>query len=130
MYKYILSTLVVFFVAFGASAQEKAHINPHGKECPILMPNAFTPNYDGVNDFFFFTFQQDCTPTTFSLQIYDRLGRLVFETKDYEAKWDGQYDGQDLADGTYFWVMKSSLTLPEESEPTTYSKKGSVLIVR
>ena len=94
------------------------------------MPNAFTPNDDGVNDFFYFTFKENCSPSTYTLNIYDRYGRLVFETRDFQEKWDGRFDGQDLKDGAYFWVMSASVNLLEENIEKQYSKKGSVIIVR
>lgn len=127
------NTIVTLFFAFMSTlafAQNKAPENNGVDNCPIRMPNAFTPNDDGVNDFFYFTFKDECLPTSFSLQIFDRYGRLVFETKDYQEKWDGRFDGQELKDGAYFWVMSSNIVLPENTDNTTFSKKGSVLIVR
>ena len=128
--QYILGTLLLVFVSSAAFGQSKAADGRIPDDCPIRMPNAFTPNGDGVNDFFYFTFKPDCIPSEFSLRIFDRYGRLVFETKDYQDKWDGRFDGQDLNDGSYFWVMSTDITLPEKVENTNFSKKGSVLIVR
>ena len=131
MYRNIIATLLIVFMSSAAFAQNKApETNGVLNDCPIRMPNAFTPNDDGVNDFFYFTFKDDCLPTSFSLQIFDRYGRLVFETKDYQEKWDGRFDGQELKDGGYFWVMSSNIVLPENMDVTNFSKKGSVLIVR
>ena len=117
-------------MGFGAFAQDKMPDSEKVEVCPIRMPNAFTPNDDGVNDYFYFTFVEDCQPSTFSLQIFDRWGRLVFETKDYQEKWDGRYDGQELKEGGYFWIMTSKVNTDSELKPIDYLKKGSVLIVR
>lgn len=130
MYRNIIAALLFVFVSTAAFAQNKAPENSGVDNCPIRMPNAFTPNDDGVNDFFYFTFKDDCLPTSYNLQIFDRYGRLVFETKDYLDKWDGRFDGQDLKDGTYFWVMNTNIVLPENEDNASFSKKGSVLIVR
>ena len=130
MYRNIIAALLFVFVSTAAFAQNKAPENSGVDNCPIRMPNAFTPNDDGVNDFFYFTFKDDCLPTSYNLQIFDRYGRLVFETKDYLEKWDGRFDGQDLNDGTYFWVMNTNIVLPENEDNASFSKKGSVLIVR
>lgn len=130
MYRNIIAALLFVFVSTAAFAQNKAPENNGVDNCPIRMPNAFTPNDDGVNDFFYFTFKDDCLPTSYNLQIFDRYGRLVFETKDYLDKWDGRFDGQDLKDGTYFWVMNTNIVLPENEDNASFSKKGSVLIVR
>ena len=130
MYRNIITTLLFLFMSTAAFAQHTAPESNGVDDCPILMPNAFTPNDDGVNDFFYFTFKDDCLPSRYSLQIFDRYGRLVFETKDYQEKWDGRFDGQNLKDGAYFWVMSANMTLPETNDNKSYSKKGSVLIVR
>ena len=130
MYRNIIATLLFLFMSSAAFAQHTAPESNGVEDCPIRMPNAFTPNDDGVNDFFYFTFKNDCLPSRYSLQIFDRYGRLVFETKDYQEKWDGRFDGQDLKDGAYFWVMSANITLPENRDATAFSKKGSVLIVR
>jgi len=130
MYKFIIATLLFVFMSTAVFAQNKAPENNVTESCPIRMPNAFTPNDDGVNDFFYFTFKDDCLPSSFSLQVFDRYGRLVFETKSYQEKWDGRFDGQQLNDGGYFWVMSANIVLPEDSEQTNFTKKGSVLIIR
>jgi len=130
-YKNIFLTALFLLIGFGAFSQDKATDPQQVEKCPIRTPNAFTPNDDGVNDFFYFTFVEDCQPVSFSLQIFDRLGRLVFETKDYLEKWDGRYDGQELKDGGYFWVMSAKVGSANfDEKPTNYQKKGSVLIVR
>ena len=54
----------------------------------VYIPNAFTPNNDGVND----TFQPDgigIDPSDYYMQIYDRWGKLLFETDIYSKGWDG-----------------------------------------
>lgn len=130
MYRNIIATLLFVFMSAAVYGQNKAPGNNMTDDCPIRMPNAFTPNDDGVNDFFYFTFRDECLPASFTLQVFDRYGRLVFETKDYQEKWDGRFDGQQLVDGSYFWMMSTNIMLPEHSEQTTFTKKGSVLIVR
>ena len=124
MYRNIIATLLFVFMSSAAFAQHTAPVSNGIEDCPIRMPNAFTPNDDGVNDFFYFTFKDDCLPSSYNLQVFDRYGRLVFETKDYQDKWDGRFDGQDLKDGAYFWVMSTNVTLPENSEQTNFTKKG------
>ena len=129
-YRNTVATLLFVFMSAAVFGQNKAPENNLIETCPIRMPNAFTPNDDGVNDFFYLTFKDECLPTSFILQVFDRYGRLVFETKDYQEKWDGRFDGQELNDGAYFWVMSTNILLPESSDETNFTKKGSVLIVR
>jgi len=83
----------------------------------ITIPNVFTPNSDGINDFFVIDgieFVPDC-----QLIIFNRWGKKVFESNNYKNDWDGQ----NYADGTYYFIF----TLPQNiSEPY----HGTVTIVR
>ena len=64
------------------------------------MPNVFTPNGDGSNDIFKPVKSKGIAEM--QTYIYNRWGGQVFETNNPNIEWDGQ----DLADGTYFWVVK------------------------
>jgi gliding motility-associated-like protein len=70
----------------------------------VAMPNVFTPNGDGSNDFVSFeVFNPDC----FRAIIYDRWGVAVFESEDPTIKWYGtNKDGGPLSDGVYFYVVE------------------------
>lgn len=71
---------------------------------PVLkMPNIFTPNNDGINDFFHP--QEMAYIGRAHLAILNRWGQLVFETDDLQLGWDGKINGEDCSDGTYFWVV-------------------------
>lgn len=54
----------------------------------VYIPNAFSPNGDGINDLFFVQ-GKDIDPQNFLLQIFNRNGEIVFETTDPDQKWDG-----------------------------------------
>lgn len=72
----------------------------------LVMPNTFTPNGDGLNDFFI--------PITFEhindahLTISNRWGNPVFETSVPEAGWNGIFGGNDCSEGVYFWEINYS----------------------
>ena len=77
----------------------------YGNECPnYILPNVFTPNGDGYNDVF--------TPIAYSsvkkveMYIYNRQGRLVYNTEDPDINWDGKdmYSKKEVATGTYFYI--------------------------
>ena len=68
---------------------------PEVKE--LKIPNVFTPNGDGVNDYFVIVNIETCSST--QLKICDRNGRVVFETNNYHNEWDGH----GLPDGVYFY---------------------------
>jgi gliding motility-associated-like protein len=61
-------------------------------ECPVYVPNAFTPDNDGVNDLFLPIL--GCTTQAYRLEIYNPWGTLVFATEDPEKGWYGQVYGQ------------------------------------
>lgn len=67
-----------------------------GDDCPCMMyvPTAFTPNNDGHNDAF--AVEASCPLTNYHLRIFDRWGKVVFESMDPEAVWIGgvEYWGQ------------------------------------
>ena len=60
----------------------------------LYIPNAFSPNGDGVNDYFQ-PYGQNLDPNNYELSIYDRWGQLVFYTKDMNSRWDGRVNGSD-----------------------------------
>jgi gliding motility-associated-like protein len=68
------------------------------------LPNVFTPNGDGVNDFFM-PFQYDFVESI-NMHIYNRWGGLVFKTTDPDILWDGtnQFTKQTCVDGVYYYV--------------------------
>lgn len=123
--------IVVFNLGVGLSsayAQEKQAplIMP---ECKVVAPNAFTPNDDGVNDYFFLTLTGECEVVSFEMKIYDRWGRLVFTADDASNEWDGTYDGQQLKEGVYLWQTSVKWGSTEGQERLE-SKKGSLVLIR
>lgn len=88
------------------------------KEAKISIPNVFSPNGDGVNDFFSSGYDGD---ELFMMQIFDRWGTKYFETRNRNQLWDGKdLNGVDAAEGVYFYVI--------EAGDSKYS--GSVSLVR
>ncbi|MDP5061698.1 MAG: T9SS type B sorting domain-containing protein, partial [Maribacter sp.] len=70
----------------------------------IEIPNFFTPNGDGQNDFWMPN-NIEIYPEIF-ISIYDRYGRSVFTFKDNEDGWDGFYQENELPTGDYWYVIK------------------------
>lgn len=127
-YVYILFFLFAFGIQY-ASAQEKTLETPIA-ECKLLAPNAFTPNGDGVNDYFHMSFSQNCQALKYSLKIFDRWGRLVFEAEDVTDKWDGTYDGQQLKEGVYLWQVALTWNSESVNAKKTESKNGTLVLIR
>jgi len=72
-----------------------------GEPNPVIAPNIFTPNGDGKNDVFFFK-NLEFYPNS-KLEVFNRWGRKVFESSNYDNKWDGG----GLSDGVYYYILKS-----------------------
>ncbi len=74
--------------------------------CPTMeILTGFSPNGDGVNDFFTIRGLQSFPDN--ELQIFNRWGSLVFQQKGYKNKWDGTFNNQNLPDGTYFYLLQA-----------------------
>jgi gliding motility-associated-like protein len=69
------------------------------------MPNVFTPNGDGSNDYFK-PFNLD-NVVNFELLIYNRWGNLIYEGINLGG-WDGKFNGSEVSDGVYFWIANYS----------------------
>ncbi len=72
---------------------------------PVLLPNAFTPNNDGFNDYFEVKGIQDFPDN--ELTVFNRWGLEVYSMEHYMNNWDGRdNNGNMVSDGTYFAVLK------------------------
>ncbi|MEO6541918.1 MAG: gliding motility-associated C-terminal domain-containing protein [Ferruginibacter sp.] len=71
--------------------------------CYIAVPNAFTPNNDGLNDYLYPLNAYKATDLLF--RVYNRAGQMVFETRDWTRRWDGRFKGQHADAGTYVWIL-------------------------
>lgn len=88
----------------------------------VFMPTAFTPNGDGRNDIL--------KPTTAGaaravFKVFNRKGRVVFETNDLQSGWNGTYKGEPLDAGVYFWMIKVN-----EGNGLDKVYKGDVTLIR
>jgi gliding motility-associated-like protein len=81
----------------------------------VFIPNAFSPNRDGVNDEFKVFSKSELLE--FSLMIFDRWGNTVFDTNNQEYYWDGKWNGKASATGVY--VVFLSFKDPENVNPIT-----------
>ncbi|MBL6662549.1 MAG: gliding motility-associated C-terminal domain-containing protein [Flavobacteriales bacterium] len=79
-------------------------VNAENCLCEEFLPNVFTPNEDRLNDFF--GYQSNCIPSKYySLQIFNRWGEQIFESRDYNEKWDGTYRGKICPTGVYSYLL-------------------------
>lgn len=78
-------------------------INQSDVCCTLLMPNAFTPNGDGLNDKF--GPAMSSYPPNYSMRIYNHWGQMVYVSNKEEQKWDGTYNGHFAEPGIYFYTV-------------------------
>lgn len=73
--------------------------------CPtkIYVPNAFSPNGDGINDIFE-VYGTDII--SLKLSIFDRWGNLLFISTDSKPQWNGKFNGELMNTGTYIWQLE------------------------
>jgi len=88
----------------------------------LLIPNAFTPNGDGVNDFFFL---EQKLLQSLVINIFDRWGNQVYTSQDLSFRWDGTLAGIPLQEGTYVYHLKGLTRDGQEVEKT-----GSITLLR
>jgi gliding motility-associated-like protein len=91
-------------------------------ECDVQMPNAFTPNGDGLNDVF--KPATVCEYQLYDLRILDRWGQEVFYTQSPGVGFDGTFEGKLLPGGVYVYKFKFSNGLNEGS------RTGSFTLIR
>ena len=94
----------------------------------IYAPNVFSPNNDGVNDQFYI--QSPDFGLVKNMRIFDRWGRLIFESRDTVIDkpsngWDGTIRDQPVESGMYFWIAEV-----EFLDGRRQSFSGEILITR
>ena len=92
--------------------------------CYIAIPKGFSPNNDGLNDFLYPTNAYKAKDLLF--RVYNRVGQLLFETRNWTKKWDGTFKGNPQDPGTYVWV----LSYTNIDSGIRVEQKGSTVLIR
>ncbi len=85
------------------------------------IPNAFSPNNDGKNDYLSLTISNNYK---FQFNLFDRFGTLVFSTNTTQRKWDGIYNNELATDGVYTYQIELSNFLDQ-----LIMQKGTVQLI-
>jgi gliding motility-associated-like protein len=93
------------------------------QSCAVGVPNAFTPNNDGLNDFLYPLNTSDVTHLEF--RVFNRFGQMIFESRDGTKKWDGRLNGQLQPSGTYIWMLSYN-----DNSGRKINETGSTLLIR
>ncbi len=97
-------------------------------EFQIFVPTAFSPNGDGINDYFQLEIQ-DLAPSNYLFQIFDRWGNVVYSTDEYPTQWNGQGAADQsyfVPDGIYIWRVKAR----SASTTKKLEQMGTVTVIR
>jgi len=90
------------------------------------MPNTFSPNDDGLNDIYRPVTEKETIPN-YHMLIYDRWGKLLFESRDMHTGWDGKINNKDCPKRTYVYHVQYTLETAPPEERVLY---GSFVLVR
>ena len=112
--------------AAGCTAWDTVSVKLFCSEGAVYIPNAITPNNDGINDKF--KIQGSGVRQVKYLRIYNRWGEVVFERSnfmidDVNAAWNGMYKGKIVPGGSYVYLVEMSCN------EKTFSQKGTVTVI-
>ncbi|RBL88864.1 Ig-like domain-containing protein [Chitinophaga flava] len=93
---------VVITSPAGCSMRKQIDISVE-EDFKLTGTNILTPNGDGINDYWVVK-NIDMYPDN-EVKVFDRAGRLVFQTRHYNNTWNGTINGQPLAEGTYYYII-------------------------
>ncbi len=109
----------------GCTLEQSLTIEPQLPQCDetdVYLPNAFSPNGDGVND----AFQvRSNFVKSMDLRVYDRWGEEVFVSTDINNGWDGTFKGANLSPNVYAFCLIATC-----SNGAEYKKVGNVTLIR
>ena len=89
----------------------------------LHIPNAFTPNNDGLNDVFIV--YASAKIADYEINIYDRSGQLMYNSKQIDMGWDGTYRREPAPQGVYVYFITFT-----DIEKRKMAKQGSLLLIR
>ncbi|ULQ57416.1 gliding motility-associated C-terminal domain-containing protein [Flavihumibacter rivuli] len=88
----------------------------------LKLPNAFSPNNDGKNDCF--GISNWPVEEIFEFSVFNRLGQIVFSTRNHKVCWDGKLNGNQLPEGNYVYILRA------QTSCGPIDTKGYVLLLR
>ncbi len=93
-------------------------------DCNVKLPNAFSPNGDGINDKY--RPEIGCFPKDYHFSVFNRYGQLVYDTKSYAEFWSGTVNGNPLPVGTYYYI----LSFYNITQQKTEVHKGGITLLK
>ena len=93
------------------------------KPYALYAPTAFSPDGDGINDYFNIVGQG---LTDYIIEIYNRWGQMVFKSTTLDNQWDGKFQQKNSPPGTYVYKIKTT----DFGTELKLIKSGTVSLVR
>jgi gliding motility-associated-like protein len=118
---YLINYTVTDSIGCQSTAQKTILIY---SSCYLAVPNAFTPNNDGQNDFL--RVLNAIKAEKLEFKIYNRWGQLVFRTSNWKQGWDGTVKGTQQGTGVYVWF----LTFTDRDTKQARTMRGSATLIR
>lgn len=97
-------------------------------EIQVFIPNVFSPNEDGVNDVFLPIPNPAYSIVDYQVQVYDRWGKLVFQSQSIDQGWDGRVNGRLAPSAVYVFLME--VTFDDQGESFRQQFSGDVSLIR
>lgn len=90
----------------GSTVLVTYQLSPLDCSLEVYAPTAFSPNGDGINEVFSVLVAGNIPPVWYQLDIFDRWGKLIYQTNDQSIGWDGTLNGQPVPEGAYAWQVR------------------------
>ena len=119
------SAYITITDAYGCRKADTVNITTDIELCPvtsIFIPNAFSPNNDGINEEFII---RGAELKDFNLNIYNRWGTMVFSSTDQSQGWKGVIDGKYASKDVYMWELTYKDTNDQE-----YRRNGNLSLIK
>lgn len=109
----------------------ESHVETEVCDCPIFIPNVFSPDGDGQNDELLVFAACDFPLLIKHFQVFDRWGNLVYASASDSVesiRWDGFSQGEPASSGVYTWFME--YTIAPKGHPEQKTLQGDITILK
>jgi gliding motility-associated-like protein len=94
----------------------------------IYIPNVFSPNDDGINDWFTVSIRPDLVVTAMTGSIFDRWGNLLYASAEIPFQWNGLFEDEEVLPGVYVYQIKCSYLEGQAAREKFFA--GDVTVIR
>lgn len=111
---------------YGCKAVDSIKLTPSASACcnHVFIPNAFSPDNNGLNDLFIT--KTEIELSNFKFSIFNRWGEKLWQTNNYFSGWNGLYKGEPQLIGTYFYTLEYECLFNKKK----YNKSGDFILLR